>query len=157
MNRFRSPRLAFLVVLAGVGLLPGCGKKTPPLAPVSGKVTVAGQPLTSGQVSLILDVGNPAQEKEKKTEGEFATMTGSPSTGQIGSDGTYKIFTSGKEGAPLGKYKVTVTPSMMPSSDPKKPPPVGFNRSYGDPKNTPLKFEVVASPAAGTYDLKLNK
>ena len=46
---------------------------------------------------------------------------------------------------------------MMPSGDPKKPPAVGFKRSYGDPKNTPLKFEVVASPAAGAYDLKLNK
>ena len=44
-----------------------------------------------------------------------------------------------------------------PKPDPKKPPAVGFNRKFGDNRNTPLKFEVVASPAAGAYDLKLNK
>jgi len=153
MNRFCSPRLVFLVVLAAIGLVPGCGKKMPPLTPVSGKVTVDGQPLTAGQVSLIPDVGLPTQEK---SEGQDSTPGIGPSIGQIGSDGTYKVFTSGKEGAPLGKYRVTVTPSMMPSGD-KKAPPMNFSRKFGDNRNTPLKFEVVASPAAGAYDLKLNK
>jgi hypothetical protein len=154
MNRFCSPRLAILVVLVAIGLAPGCGKKLPPMTPVSGKVTVDGQPVTAGQVSLVSDVGMPTQEK--KTEGQDSTLAVGPSVGQIGSDGTYKVFTSGKEGAPLGKYKVTVTPPMMPSAD-NKAPAGNYSRKYSDSKNTPLKIEVIANAPPGAYDLKLTK
>jgi hypothetical protein len=137
-----------MVVLAGVVVAAGCGKKMPPLSPVSGKVTVDGKALTAGQVALIPDVGIPTQESAKDQ-----APTAGLSAGQISSDGTYKIFTAGKEGAPAGKYRVTVTPSMMPSADPKTPPPVGFNREFTDPRKTMLKIEV----PSGSYDLKLTK
>lgn len=61
------------------------------------------------------------------------------------SSGTYSL------NAAAGKYKVTVTP------------PKGFatqrmyNSSYTNQKKTPLAIEVVASPAAGAYDLKLKR
>jgi hypothetical protein len=109
---------------------------------VSGKVTLDGQPVTSGQVSYV-----PLDEK--------AAAAGM-SAGSIDSNGGYKIFTAGKEGAPLGRYKVTVTPSMVPTGDPKAPT-TPYSRKYSNFKETPLEKEVVNGPAPGAYDLQLTK
>jgi hypothetical protein len=128
------------LVLLSVTLFSGC-KESVTLAPVSGKVKFGDQALTSGQVTLI-----PADSTTQKE------VPG----GTIDSNGEYKIFTGGREGAPLGKYKVTVNISMMPGAD-NKPPIMGFDRKYADPKSTPLHFEVVSSPSPGAYDLKLTK
>lgn len=151
MKRLFAIRYLGLGVVVCLGIASGCGKNLPPMSPVSGKVTVNGQPLTAGQVTLIPDTGVPTQENTKDR-----TPTAGLSTGPIGSDGTYKIFTVGKEGAPAGKYRVTVTPTMMPSADPKTAPAIGFNQKFSDTRNTPLKIEV-PSPAAGAYDFKLTK
>jgi hypothetical protein len=146
-------RLVVLVVLAGAGLALGCGQKDVPLAPVSGKVTVDGQPLTSGSVSLIPDVplGNEGAQQASKRQ------TGGLSGGTIGSDGTYKIYTAGKEGAPLGKYKVRIIPHVTEGKDDKETPDIGFKKEYTDANKTPLHFEVIKDPEAGRYDLKLTK
>src|SRR2546423_9761382 len=98
------PAAAFgLSCLVLVGLISGCGRGSgPALAPVSGKVTVDGQALTSGNVVL-----TPEDPKQ------IAKDIPAPA-GQIESNGTYEIQTGGQRGAPLGKYKVTVTPATMP-------------------------------------------
>jgi hypothetical protein len=130
-----------IVVFLWVVLGAGCGKPALPMAPVSGKVTVDKQPVTSGQVTLIpLDDVNHTDL----------------SAGTIDAHGEYKISTGGKDGAPLGKYKVTVTASMMPTGD-GKPPSQPFDRKFGDSQKTPLTIEVVSNPTAGAYDLKLSK
>jgi hypothetical protein len=154
MKCLRSLRLVGLFVLVSVCAAAGCGKKLPSMSPVSGKVTVDNKPLTGGQVTLMPEIPKPTLENAKP---QSETVDVGISSGQIASDGTYKIFTAGKEGAPLGKYKITVTPTMMPSSDPKVPFPIGFNQRFANPRDTPLRFEVVASPAAGAYDLKVSK
>jgi hypothetical protein len=156
MKRMLFSRPEFLVILAGAGMALGCGQKDVPLVPVSGKVTVDGQPLTSGSVSLVPDVprGNEgAQAADKMT---MPSLSG----GKIGPDGTYKIYTGGKEGAPLGKYKVRIVPSQTetkPDKDAKEAPDIGYNKKYTDANKTPLRYEVVASPKPGAYDLKLTK
>ena len=150
MKRSFAIRCLGLGVVVCLGLASGCGKNLPPMSPVSGKVTVNGQPLTAGQVALIPDVGIPTQENTKDQP-----PTVGLSAGTIGSDGTYKIFTAGKEGAPAGKYRASVTPSMIPSGD-GKAPPSGFNPQFSNDRSTPLKIEV-PSTAAGAYDLKLPK
>src|SRR5262245_46308786 len=50
----RAPAAGTFLILLGLLLLGGCGKTAnlPTLAPVKGKVTVDGNPLTSGQVVL---------------------------------------------------------------------------------------------------------
>src|SRR5579875_2419117 len=149
MDCLLSVRLVYLVALAALGLVPGCGKKLPSLTPVTGKVTVGGQPLTAGQVTLTPDAGIAADKSETPTAGLSA--------GQIDSTGAYKIFTSGKPGAPPGKYKVTVTPSMVPSSGAKTAPAFGFDHKYANPRDTPLRIEVVPNAAPDAYDLKLSK
>ncbi len=122
--------------------LPGCGKaeKLPPLAPVKGVVTANGAPVTAGYVSL----------KAEDTPG----VPLPPCSGKIGADGTYEIFTGGAPGAPLGKFKVYVSPSMMPDAAKSGLP---FDKKYLDPEKSKLTIEVVANAEPGRYDLKLKK
>jgi len=131
---------AFLFLLAAVTT--GCGSGSEKLATVAGKVTVDGAPVTAGQVSYI-----PLAENKTKT---------GMSAGTISSSGEYKIFTSGKEGAPIGKYKVIVTPSMVPSGSGGMPA-TPFNNAYSREDTTTLSMEVMASAPPGHYDLKLTK
>ncbi len=122
-----------------VGLLPlaGCSKGgLPPLTPVKGKVTVNEQSLTGGQVTFI----PLAIDKDSKV---------GFSTGNIKASGDYELFTEGQAGAPTGKYKVTITPPMMPSE--KGGPKTSFDKKYMDQAITPLRQEV----PSGSYDLKL--
>jgi hypothetical protein len=91
-------RYAIAVVTGFCVLLGGCGPATvrPKVAPVSGKVTQKGKPLTGGEV-MFTHSGGP--------EGE----AGHVATGQIEEDGSYRLttFNTG-DGAVLGKHKVTV-------------------------------------------------
>jgi len=135
-----------LVVLVGLCVLTSCKENGPAIgttAPVSGKITVDGQPLTEGQVSFL-----PFDEGIQTGGGTAA--------GKIDPSGGYKIFTAGKDGAPLGRYKVTVTPSMVPTGD-NKMPVTPFNQKYTDYKKTTIVVEVVSNPAPGAYDFKLTK
>jgi len=80
-------------------LFTGCGGGDigkPKVAPVSGKVTQKGKPLTAGDV-MFTPSGGP--------EG----ASGHIASGQIQSDGSYTLttFNTG-DGAVLGKHKVTV-------------------------------------------------
>jgi hypothetical protein len=137
---------AFAIPLAF--LLLGCGKAEPPLppmAPVQGSVTLDGKPLESGHITLFP---------------QFDSKVGM-SAGEI-DDGEYVIYTAGKAGAPLGKYKVTVMPSMVPADTKKKAkttksgmPMTGYDQKFMDMKNTPLTVDVIES--GGKYDLKLTK
>jgi hypothetical protein len=147
-NDSRGRWLLGLLCLCGVLALAGCGKPGPgKLYPVSGKVTINGKPMTSGFVGF-------APEASPGTGSRAQFMA----TGTIGSDGTYEIKTDGKPGAPLGKYKATINPGMPTTKEEaanmgKLP----FDRSYTDPAKSPLAVEVVESPQAGAYDLKLLK
>ena len=138
-RRFLVPRCCLLALFAAVV---GCNPSGTPLAPVKGKVTVDGQPVTSGQVSFI-----PLDAKD----------AAGLSAGTIDSNGEYTISTEGKSGAPLGKYKVTVTPSMVPVQGATTAPSAPFNAQYRDPKKTTLNKEVVNNAAPGAYDLQLSK
>ena len=148
-------RLAALLGLCVLLALAGCGKGDLKLVPVEGKVTVGGKSLTSGIVTYSLE-GEPEGSKKVAP------------IGTIGPDGSYKLTTNGKEGAPVGRYKVTISTKMPPGSDVpditggggKKPPPletssVKIDSRYSSLKTTPLKVEVSEKPPSGEYDLKL--
>jgi len=139
------PRLIVLGCLTLVAT--GCsGNKGPKLVPVSGKVTLDGKPLPGGVVNFF-----PAKEPDSKYH----------SVATIDSSGTYKLTTNGKDGAPLGSYKVTVATEMPPGADVKPgemPPKLpAIHHKYKILDQTPLTVEVVESPAAGAYDLKVTK
>jgi hypothetical protein len=139
----RASKSASLLLLAvGLGIVAlGCGptENLPPMLPVKGKATLDGAPLTSGQVSLYPETIDPAVKIP-------------PSSGSIDSNGNFEIFTGGKSGAPAGKYKVGVTPLMVPTQGGGAPP--SLPQKYMNDKDTPLKIEVVEG---GKYDLVLEK
>jgi hypothetical protein len=139
MKRLYSAGRVGLLCWCALTLAAGCAPEVK-VEPVSGRVLVDGKPVTSGQVSLI-----PTTK-----EGG-----GGLSAGTIDESGTYKIFTAGKAGAPPGKYKVTVTPSMIPTGG-KSMPTTPYHPMYRDAAKTPLTIEVPSS-APGSYDLKLTK
>src|SRR5262245_48884505 len=96
----------FVVVCLCAGLVAGCGGgPSVANAPVRGKVTVGGEALSGGQVSFFPVAADPNAKGF--------------SAGSIGTGGEYILYTAGKAGAPLGQYKVTVTPPMVPSADGK--------------------------------------
>lgn len=80
--------LMALVTLAVSG---GCGPGHPKTYAVSGQVTVAGKPLTSGEIQLVPDNGRPA-------------------VGPIEADGRFQMGTfDERDGVPKGTYKVMAT------------------------------------------------
>ncbi len=64
------------------------------LYPVSGTVTVNGQPAAGAQVTFY-----PAGQSGLHVV---------PSTGIVAADGTFTLSTNGKAGAPAGQYEVTI-------------------------------------------------
>lgn len=84
--RFVSSGVACLAIFAT-----GCSSGNPETFPAAGKVTYKGATLQSGIVQLVPD------------------GSGNAATGQIQTDGTFKLGTFEKEdGAVPGKYKVSV-------------------------------------------------
>jgi hypothetical protein len=125
----------------------GCQKGGPTLYPVSGTVTVGSAPLTGGVLTFHPE--DSGGDKPKPSP-----------TGQVEKDGKYSLTTLGKPGAPLGKYKVTVATNfpgmgMGGAGGDVKPDSVKVNPKYTVPTTSDLKVEVVASPAAGQYDIKV--
>lgn len=143
MRSLRSACFLFLCASC-LALSGGCDdtEPLPPMAAVSGKAMVGDTPLTGGHVSL-----HPISA-DQKLPGLAA--------GEIDASGNYTIHTAGQTGAPLGKYKVTVNPSMVPPGGDKMPS-APFNAMYSDANKTPLTIDVVENPKAGAYDLELKK
>jgi len=133
--------VACLISLVSIGCTPS--ETLPPMAPVKGKATLDGAPLTAGHVVLHPEKVDPSAKVP-------------PSAGTIDSSGNFEIFTGGKPGAPLGKYKVIVTPSMVPAQG-GTPAAAKIDQKYMVPNQTPLSIDVVDSPKEGQYDLKLGK
>jgi hypothetical protein len=142
-----------LLALTGAALLGagvGCGGETgEKFVPVSGTVRLDGKPLTVGAVSFRPDAarGNKSMHVP---------------SGDIDREGNYKLFTVGREGAPLGWYRVLVfaDANTLPDGVVRslKPPRWLMNVKYTDPKTTDLFVEVVETPGPGTtYDLNVTK
>ena len=151
MSRHRSCLWVLAApLLASLLAAPGCGAQEEPLYPVSGKVTVEGEPLTTGTVGLIPDLA-------RGNASPYAPQ------GKLGPDGSYTIATLDRPGAAAGWYKVTVWASANePASDSYQAikdfqPQWLVNVKYTQADTTDLSVEVGPSPAAGAYDLKLSK
>ena len=113
-------------------LLVGCSPRSDrlPTAPVSGLVTLDGRPLEMGSVTFVPQDGS-----------------GRPATGNIQSDGSYRLGTyDDDDGALLGLHKVSVVcqePRGLPPND-------GGGRSliplkYTNPGTSELEFNVTDS------------
>ncbi len=90
-GRFSTENAALLAALAAAALLSsGCGSSYPATAPVSGKVTLEGEPVIKGTIMFYPEDGRPAM-------------------GDIQPDGTYQLRTFAEaDGALPGKHQVTI-------------------------------------------------
>lgn len=96
-----SLRCQFLVVMIGAMFLGGCGgAPTPPLAPVSGRVSKNGAPVANANVT-------------------FAPVSkGRPSSATTASDGSFTLlYVANQPGATLGKHRVTIDYQLTASSN----------------------------------------
>jgi hypothetical protein len=117
-----------VVPLLAAALLLGCGGPQLELAPVGGRVSLAGKGLSHAAVQLIPD-------------GKKGTAAPA-GAGQTDADGHFQISTPPHgDGAVPGHYRVTVTAYSG-----------NVPRQYADPVKTPLTVEI---PAEGLSDWML--
>jgi hypothetical protein len=111
-----------------IAVFAGCGPKTPTVVPVRGKVTLNGQPLTTGNVLTLPPSGHGAN-------------------GPISKDGSFELRTFGKnDGALVGPHKVAVV-AYAPTG--KSGPEAGIGKvltpdRYINPETSGLSIEVKA-------------
>ena len=80
----------FCFLLLGL-LINGCGKSGPEIAPVSGRITLAGKPLEKADIVFQPDNGQP------------------PASGRTDSDGRYELaYKRGVMGGPVGQNLVQI-------------------------------------------------
>lgn len=119
-------------VLVGALSLVGCGGNDgPKLAPVTGLVTLNGNPLTVGTVYLIPDAS-------KGTKGPL-------SLGKLDEKGRFELKSAGERaGAVVGFHKVRIEVPNAQNSEgpvPASAPTVDLSR-YNDPETSGLTIEV---------------
>jgi hypothetical protein len=130
------------LTLLALGLT-GCGGAEEKLAPVGGTLTTSGGPVPGGNVTFYPDAAK-------------GNTTAHQPAGLIAADGTFELFVpGGRKGAPPGWYKVVVY--AVDDPQPGKPNRYFTHKKYSDPATTPLSVEVVAAPAPGRYDFKLDR
>ena len=118
--------LGGLVVFTCCGVFPGCGHRPnlPPMAEVSGTVTLDGQPLRLGVVQLVPN--------------ESMNTKGPPGVGYIDAEGNYEVMTSGIAGAVVGHHRIKV------HAQEGTPPRSLVPRVYNDEKTSGLTAEIMA-------------
>ena len=137
-----------LAILCAVGLtsLMGCGGVK--RLPVSGTVTLDGQPLNGGILSFSPDTakGNTSQISGNSPvkEGHYELQTTAINSADSGS------------GVPPGWYKVFLkTPNLSTKKNPQSP--IEVNDKFKSVETTPLSVEVKENPEPGAYDFKLTR
>lgn len=126
-------RRTWLQCLLALATLSGCGDSSrPTLTPMTGKVTIGGQPLTAGAIIFHPCEGNPYM-KDKPS-----------SLLQLDGSFTMKTFPFG-EGVSPGPYRVTLAPELA-------------NRigqpEYADPEKTPWSIDVLSNGLTG-YEFRV--
>ncbi len=110
------------------------------MAPVTGKITVSGQPVTKGFVIFMPD-------EAKGTSGKAAV-------GDIGPDGTYALRTfKANDGAIVGHHRVVISGQAI-EDDEAISPDQQIPPRYGNPQQSGLTAEVTPAAEPINFDLK---
>jgi hypothetical protein len=138
---------AFGALAVAVAGMAGCKPPPPaPCFPVSGKVTLNKKPITTGTITFVPDSAKGNNSKES-------------AMGWFEPDGSYSLKTNGRDGAPLGWYKVVVDPAGMPKEFPAAgaaaPKPVAIDAKYKKAATSTISKEVTETPKPGAYDIEL--
>lgn len=143
------------VFLPAVAVLGGCGGGSYTFAPVSGRVTLNGQPLADAYVEF--QPAAPSRDADP----------GPGSIGKTDQDGRYALHSQldeGQRGAVVGKHKVRVSMGTEePGAEDRDADPTGPRRKKSNAPFIPGKYNVQTEltfdvPAGGTdqanFDLK---
>lgn len=124
------------VVFSAVILLlqSGCGKME---ATVSGTVSYAGKPLTTGNVAF------------------HPVGSGTPATATIGADGRYELRTASKAGLPPGEYVATVAAFEIIPGSPPMPGKLLIPGSYNRLETSGLRYTVESGE--NTIDIRMDE
>ena len=136
-------KLLLSVLLCTVAAVSGCGKAPYELAPVSGVVTLYGEPLANATVSF-----------EPQGSNSDESIAGPGSVGTTDEDGRYELTTFKQEsGAVVGNHLVRISTYKSEFEDIKKSDKIKVISVEHVPwhynRNTSLTFDV---PAGGTDD-----
>ena len=155
----RSPTQQVSLLLAVVATVVGCGKAADGFSgqrgKVSGKATLAGEPLPAGCQVLFIS-----------TKGGFTA------SGPVGADGAFALEYQVPQGLPVGDYVVQISPPAGGSSaapvDPaamaqkmtlqanaKPASDLPFPERYASTSTSGIAFTV--QPGANTFELSLTK
>jgi len=129
-----------VVLLGALGLAAAAGcDRGPRRVPVSGTVTVDGQPVNGGVLHFYPDTAKGNNYRvdclSPVRAGKYNLLTQAVKDAHSG------------EGAPLGWYKVYLY-TDVPGVD------VKIHERFTDPKKTTVWVEVVENPEPGAYDIK---
>ena len=137
-NRIVCWATAVFITCSG---LVGCGSSDNlSRAPLTGKVTYKGQPLSHGMIGLLPTDGT------KSPQG----------SGAIALDGSYEISTAGKSGAVVGTHKVIVQCRQEVSNEEKRQMKIGqllIPSQYASYNRTPL--EVKVNPKGTVFNIEI--
>ena len=124
----RGPTLAVaLLLLAGCG---GPDLDLPPLAAVTGAVTLDGRPLPRAMVQFVPD--------------ESRGTKGPPAMGYSDEEGRYELKSAGEEGAMVGFHRVLVEARAAPKDETDTMPALLTPQKYASESTSGLAFEVKA-------------
>lgn len=146
---FRSLVLCLAAVITGCGG-GSSGPKLPTFSedaiPVSGTITMDGEPLAEAAVTFLFD-GTPPK----------GFLSGS---GKTDSSGKYSLLSGSKPGIPAGRYRVTVSKLATKDGSPFREDPSqgidleqarmsgavkeGIPKQYNDPEKTTLSSQITA-------------
>jgi hypothetical protein len=125
----RSLRTSVILIGGAVVMAGGCQGGTE-MAPVSGQVTMSGQPVRG--VFVVFHPQPPDGSIEAPTR---------PAMAQVDEDGRYSLSTNVEgDGAAVGKHKVTI---------------IAVKRGAQPPGNVPQDYVVEVKPGPNTHDLEL--
>jgi hypothetical protein len=103
MRYLKTPWVLLIIASLCISFVAGCGSKYPETAPVRGKITVGGVPVTTGRINF------------------YPTSGGRLSSGEIQPDGSYSLTTfKSNDGAFLGMHRVTITSTKVTGPEPAK-------------------------------------
>jgi hypothetical protein len=144
----------FAVVLA-VGFT-GCGESTeiPGLVPVTGAVTLDGQPLEGAQV-VFIPSGTDGRAASAATDaaGEYSLITSGASGAMPGKYLVIVNYYVGKDGKPIASFEEGMDITQLVASGQAKQ---GLPERYSDDQLTELSYEVKAS-GDNKYDITMKK
>ena len=117
------------LVVAGCG----GGPDLPPMANVTGTVTLDGKPLPRGSVQFAPDPTSLPKGAKAAT-----------AVGLIDAEGHYTLKTAGVEGAIVGRHQVSVEARQEPKNEMDTWPPSLIPEKYNTQQTSGLTFEVKA-------------